>query len=477
MVFPSIFYPHRMETLLNILLIIVVILSFNMMIFVHELGHFLAARWRGLKIDKFQVWFGKPIWSKTVNGVQYGLGWIPAGGFVALPQLAPMDAIEGERESDEPLPPISPMDKIIVAVAGPIFSLLLALALGLAVWGLGKPIDIVHATQIGYIEKGSPAEKAGFQLGDNILEVNGKKMIGFMGGLDCITENIVLSKGDTINFTVQREGETQPRTITSVFEIKDTAWYQRRGLRQVGLTFVNPAIIDEFIDNSPAAKAQLLKGDQITTIDGVPVWSTRQISQHIENKNYAEVTLGIKRGAATLDVKVTPTKPLPPNDKTPMLGISWNMDGVFDKHIVNPNPIKQCTDSVKMMVATISALVSPKSNIGVDQLSGPISIAQAKFNLLKTDADGWRRLLAFLVLINVNLAIFNMLPFPVLDGGHTTLALMEMAAGKPVKTRLLEYVQSACALLLISLFLYITSKDVGGFFGPKEKDSKIIFAP
>ena len=270
-----------METLLNILLIIVVILSFNMMIFVHELGHFLAARWRGLKIDKFQVWFGKPIWSKTVNGVQYGLGWIPAGGFVALPQLAPMDAIEGERESDEPLPPISPMDKIIVAVAGPIFSLLLALTLGLAVWGLGKPIDIVHATQIGYIEKGSPAEKAGFQLGDNILEVNGKKMIGFMGGLDCITENIVLSKGDTINFTVQREGETQPRTITSVFEIKDTAWYQRRGLRQVGLTFVNPAIIDEFIDNSPAAKAQLLKGDQITAIDGVPVWSTRQISQHI----------------------------------------------------------------------------------------------------------------------------------------------------------------------------------------------------
>ncbi len=93
-----------MDTLKNIFLILIVILSFNFMIFIHELGHYLAARWRGLKIEKFQVWFGKPIWSKTINGVQYGLGWIPAGGFVSLPQLAPMDAIEGERTTDEPLP-------------------------------------------------------------------------------------------------------------------------------------------------------------------------------------------------------------------------------------------------------------------------------------------------------------------------------------------------------------------------------------
>src|SRR6056297_1308746 len=105
---------------LTALLIILVILIFNLIIFVHELGHFWAAKWRGLKIDRFQIWFGKPLWSKTINGVQYGLGWIPAGGFVALPQLAPMEAIEGEnRESSEPLPPISPLDKIIVAFAGP----------------------------------------------------------------------------------------------------------------------------------------------------------------------------------------------------------------------------------------------------------------------------------------------------------------------------------------------------------------------
>ena len=466
-----------METVKNILLILAVVLSFNVMIFVHELGHFLAARWRGLQIDKFQVWFGKPIWSKTINGVQYGLGWIPAGGFVALPQLAPMDSIEGERNSSEPLPPISPWDKIIVAVAGPIFSLGLALTIGLAVWGLGKPQDVIHSTQIGYIQKDSPAEKAGLQLGDTILAVNDKPVIGFMGNLDCITENIVLSDGPQIKFTVQREGETEPRVIHSSFEIEPTKLWQRRALRKVGISYTNPAIVESVLPNSPAAKAGLAKDDEVIAIDGIKIWGTPQLSQLIEAKNYQAVSATVKQGETTREVTLQPVSPLTPSKAKPMLGISWNTDDIVDTHIVYPNPIKQCKDSVKMMVKTIAALISPTSNVGIDQLSSPVGIAKAKFDLLKTDANGWRRLLFFLVLINVNLAIFNMLPFPVLDGGHTTLAIMEIIARRPVKARLLEYVQSGCALLLISLFLYITSKDIGGFFEPKEKNEPVTFAP
>jgi regulator of sigma E protease len=465
-----------METATNILLIIAVIISFNVMIFVHELGHFLAARWRGLKIDKFQVWFGKPIWSKTINGVQYGLGWIPAGGFVALPQLAPMDAIEGESSSTEPLPPISPVDKIIVAIAGPIFSLLLALAIGLFVWGAGKPQDTIHATQIGYIKQDSPAEKAGLKIGDTILAINGKAIHGFVGGLDCITENIVLSEGQEILFTVQRPGESQARTIVSSFETMPTAWYQRRALRQVGISYTNPATVNEMLPHSPALKAGLQKGDQIVAVDGKKIWSTPQFSQVIEAGNHKEITATVKRGVEILEIKITPAKPLTPTGAKPMLGIAWNTDGIVDSHLVYPDPIRQCKDSVKMMIATLSALISPNSGIGVDQLSSPIGIAKAKFDILKTE-NGWRRLLAFLVVINVNLGIFNMLPFPVLDGGHTMLAVMEMIARRPVKARILEYVQSACALLLISLFLYISSKDIGGFFGPIEKEEKTTFAP
>src|SRR5213075_681626 len=129
-----------MAILKFILIFLEVLLLFNLLIFVHELGHFLAAKWRGLKIDRFAIWFGKPIWKKKIDGVEYALGWIPAGGYVALPQMATMEAIEGKGESSgQPLPPISALDKIIVAVAGPLFSFLLAVVFVFVVWGVGKP--------------------------------------------------------------------------------------------------------------------------------------------------------------------------------------------------------------------------------------------------------------------------------------------------------------------------------------------------
>src|SRR6185436_4044651 len=163
-----------LETLRVIGLIILVLMVFNLMIIVHEWGHFLAARWRGLKIEKFYVWFGKPLWKKTFNGVEYGLGSIPMGGFVALPQMAPMDTIEGK--SDEPrevLPPISPLDKIIVAFAGPLFSFLLALFFACIVWKVGKPEqNLPESTTVGWVDPDGPAAKSGLRPGDKILEID-----------------------------------------------------------------------------------------------------------------------------------------------------------------------------------------------------------------------------------------------------------------------------------------------------------------
>src|SRR5262250_3336403 len=131
-----------MQVVKFILIFLEVLLLFNLLIAVHELGHFLAAKWRGLKIDRFAVWFGKPIWKKKINGVEYALGSLPFGGYVALPQMATMEAIEGKSESSgQPLPPISPLDKIIVAFAGPLFSFLLALAFAVIVWMVGKPVS------------------------------------------------------------------------------------------------------------------------------------------------------------------------------------------------------------------------------------------------------------------------------------------------------------------------------------------------
>src|SRR3981081_2877858 len=151
-----------------VFILLEVLALFNLLIVVHELGHFLAARWRGLYIEKFGIWFGKPLWKKTIRGVQYSLGSIPFGGFVALPQLAPMDLIEGKADVDRArLPKISALDKIIVAVAGPLFSVLVALFCAGIVWAVGHPVSESDLTTvIGYVEQNSPAAMAGLRAGD-----------------------------------------------------------------------------------------------------------------------------------------------------------------------------------------------------------------------------------------------------------------------------------------------------------------------
>ena len=105
-----------MTVLRYVFIALEVVLLFNLLIAVHELGHFLAAKWRGLKIERFAIWFGKPIWKKKINGVEYALGWIPAGGYVALPQMATMEAIEGKSEAPAgELPNVAPLEILIAA--------------------------------------------------------------------------------------------------------------------------------------------------------------------------------------------------------------------------------------------------------------------------------------------------------------------------------------------------------------------------
>src|SRR5450432_1788239 len=195
--------------LLKILLIVIeVLMVFNLMIIVHELGHFLAARWRGLVVEKFGIWFGKPLWKKTINGVEYSLGSIPAGGFVALPQMAPMEAIEGESATDRAaLPAVSPLDKIIVAFAGPLFSFSLALVFATAVWIVGKPVKQAEGNLvIGYVAPDSTAMTAGLRPGDRILEVDGHPVKTFNGMSESVLWHVVSSEGDTIPVKVVRDG-------------------------------------------------------------------------------------------------------------------------------------------------------------------------------------------------------------------------------------------------------------------------------
>src|ERR1043165_4663708 len=240
-----------MSILKIIFIFLEVLVLFNLLIFVHELGHFLAACWRGLKIDRFAIWFGKPIWKTKINGVEYALGSIPAGGYVSLPQMATMEAIEGKSESsDQPLPPISALDKIIVAVAGPLFSFLLAFCFSAIVWVVGRPVnDEDNSTMVGFVDPTGPAWKAGLRPGDTILEIDGHPVKNFAPpSQDSVTWRIITSQGTNIAIKYVRDGKEQIAYATPYK--RPTEWYERKALRQVLIAPAHRAIVYEVATNS-----------------------------------------------------------------------------------------------------------------------------------------------------------------------------------------------------------------------------------
>lgn len=456
--------------------IFVVIVIFNIIIFVHELGHFLAARWRGLEVERFQIWFGKPIWKKTYNGVQYGLGWIPFGGFVALPQMASMERIEGENTTDKPLPPAKPLDKIIVAFAGPLFSFLLAVVTAFAVWGIGKPSYKMNSVTVGYVLPDKPAANAqpAFQEGDKILAVNGIEVDRWRGDTDTgISENIMLSEGQTIEFTVQREGASEPIIVKSGYHIPETAWYDRRAMRQVGIMMGYRTLVGEVIEHSPAHEAGLREGDEILTVNGKKAYSYQHIVDAELSGAPAEVF--VLRAGKELKFTLSARKPVSPSSSEPSFGIIPGPDPeLIVSTITKPTPWEQIKHSVGIMYTTITKVISSQSDVGVQHLAGPIGIGKGYYQML-TSPDGWKMALSFTVLFNINLAILNMLPFPVLDGGHITLSILEIIARRPIQPRVLEFVQTAFVLMIMGLFLFITSKDVGSFFTDNEESQKPVF--
>lgn len=442
-----------------------VILLFNLLILVHELGHFLAARWRGLVVEKFAIWFGKPIWSRKINGVEYRLGSIPAGGYVAIPQLAPMEALEGRVETDRSqLPPIKPLDKIIVAAAGPAFSLGLAFLMAVIVWFVGKPESESDSTLIGYIKPGGPAETAGLRVGDRIMAVDGHPVNRFFGGTDGVKWRVIRSEGATIPFQVDRSGEVL--TIDSGWTKPATASWRRPALREVQ---IGPRVVPGIglvLRGSVADKAGLRVNDLIVAVNGKPIFNLDEIVPFLKENAGRTVALTVERDGQSLPIELsvpaaTETSPNAPMD----LGIDWGRV-VFN----HPTPWSQVKDAATSIFRMVGALLSPKSDVKAAHFSGPVGIMRLYYQVFETNY-GWQLALSLSVLINVNLAILNLLPFPVLDGGHIVLAIVEGIRRKPINVRVLEAVQTACAVLLIGFMLYVTFFDVGDMFATRQKEA------
>lgn len=433
-------------------------------IIIHELGHFLAARWRGLVVERFSIGFGPRLFGWTKNGVDYRVSAIPLGGYVALPQLAGVRGIEGGESSfdTEELPPLSAKDKIIVSLAGPFFNILFAVLLGLVIWMTGRPVDASQrTTTIGYVARElvqdddvkipGPAWEAGLRPGDRLVSIDGKTVAEWTEIAQSIaTSSSYTSEGTRVTeLTVERDGK---ELNLSVKPILDSA----NGMREIGILPATPAVVGEVFPNSPALRAGLKKGDRIVEIDGEKIGHIFAAGKIIAKLPPVPHTMKIRRGTTLLEMTLTPElADVGGREPRPMIGIRWAAE---DKVVVHENPFVQVSNVIYMTFDVLKALVNPKSDISVKDMSGPVGIAHALF----ISAQESLALLLFLVIfINVNLAIVNLLPIPVLDGGHIAFAIIEKILGKPLPPRFLAASQMIFMILLFGMMAYITLHDIG----------------
>ncbi|MGE9295751.1 MAG: site-2 protease family protein, partial [Puniceicoccales bacterium] len=284
--------------------IFLVLLFFNGSIIVHELGHYLAARWRGMKVERFSL-FGlgpKLISWKGKDGVEYCICAIPFGAYVALPQLAEMRALEGDGDTQESLPPISYADKMYVAFAGPFFNLILAVIVALAGWYTGYPSYTGgESARIGYVyetlDNGveGPAWEAGLRAGDVITAIDGKPVKSFKQ----VPELVALGTGRNAEgepettFTIDRDGETKDFVIHPTLLVINDASGDK--MRAIGIRATDPMTVGGVAPNSPAARAGLTAGDKILTVADQPVYSIPQIGDILDAHRNEDVTIRIIR--------------------------------------------------------------------------------------------------------------------------------------------------------------------------------------
>lgn len=437
-----------------------VLLIFNVIIVAHELGHFLAAKWRGLKVEKFGIWFGPPILKGTCGGVEFSLGCIPAGGFVAIPQMANPEVIEGK--SSALITEAKPSDKIIVALAGPVASVLCAFLFACVVWVTGKPAyEAETTTVVGYVSKGSGADKAGLEAGDRILSVDGREVLKFSGlsnMKNSVVWNIARSEGGRVRLLVERNGDVLEKEIETA--IPENKAVGRRKLPQIGISPATTCLIFRTKPDMPAERGGVGKGDVIRKINGERVFSPIRVNEIIDEG--IPLDIEIERDGSTEEVRVYPEKGAGGDGF--LIGIEWDFESI--KTIEHPNPLDQIKGAVTVMVETLFAVISPNTEIGAQHLSGPVGIMRLYYLLFEMP-EGWRLALWFSVVFNINLAILNLLPIPVLDGGHILLASLEWVRKKKMSDRVVNALQTACALLILSFMLYVTGYDILDYIGEK----------
>lgn len=438
--------------------IFLIVLFFGGSIFVHELGHFLAARRRGVKVSRFSIGFGPAIWKRTAkDGVEYRLSWIPLGGYVALPQLADMAAVEGESDVDvTTLPPISYSTRMIVFGAGAFFNILFAFALATILWVIGQPTsEDMATTRIGYITATmtmpdgttvpSPASEAGLKVGDAIRAIDGTQVTDWPE----LLQTLVTSAGVTDDgrrravFTIERDGRLMDLPVYPRLSGEDN-------IRRVGILAAYTPIVAQVPAKSYAETLGLKEGDKLLQLDGAPLLNLVPVMDAMQAKEPRALVLKIGRESGETTITVPADRP---KDTPPLFGAAYRTTFGL-KHT---NPVQQIANQVAMTWRTLWSLLHPKSDIGISKLSGPIGIGKIYWDASEA---GIRYVLWIAILVNVNLAIFNLLPIPVLDGGHMLFATIGKLRGRALPMNFIAATQSAFMILLLTMIVYVSVFDV-----------------
>ena len=446
--------------LTNVVAFVVLI---SILVAVHEYGHYIVGRWTGMKVLRFSIGFGKPIWTHTSgkDSTEYCVSSIPLGGYVRF-----LDSREGEidpaddgRAFDQrPIPA-----RIAVLLAGPAFNFFFAIA---AYWLLmAGGIQIVKPA-VGAVEPGSYADAAGLEFGDKIVRVGAVEPVQWESALAAILSEMV--DDGRVPLTLQDGDGRERQAVLDVGE--DKTRLTEPGILFDGLGFVPwqpPAVIAELTDNGAAKASGLEVGDRITRIAGESIRTFTDLRDVVVPRPGEIVEIEYIRHGRAESVQVTLGEHLNGETREGLLGIRGGdvqADGYIERITYSPlqslsAAIERTWGSTVFTVKMLGRMVT--GDVSVKNISGPINIAQIAGDSVER---GWRYFVSILAIISISLGVLNLLPVPVLDGGQIVYQLIEGLKGAPLTERAQILGQQVGIFALLLLMSFAFYNDIARLF-------------
>ena len=422
------------------------------LIFVHELGHFLAARRYGVVVEKFSIGFGKKIFGTTRGETEYIVAAIPLGGYVKMKG----EELDEETNEEGSFSAAPPSHRLLIAFAGPLFNILFALAIYIFVYMVGvKALSPV----IGTVKENSPAQVAGLQTGDQVVAVEGKSIRLW----DELQNKVYHSPGKELDFQVERQsGQIVNIKITPIAEeIKDPFGDSR----QVGLIGITPLVntITYIKKGSAAEKAGLQLNDRVMAVGNTPIFGWTDLRPAAVDEPGVPLVFKIRRNGTEILIPLTTTPKIVKDGKGKELkigeiGIGMSGKMVLEQYGLLGSIVRSIKETWKMTsLIAISVQKMIFGSIPADQIGGPILI----FQIYGEQAEqGFSEFISLTALLSINLGLINLLPIPILDGGHIFFFLIEMIKGRPVSEVNRERAQQVGLFMLISLMVFAFYNDI-----------------